>query len=401
MDRIAITGFGAVSPLGTDAPSTWEALREGRSGVSVLEDDWASELTTRIAGTVPSSFTEALAVREIKRLDRCEQFALIAGREAWEMAGRPEIDGDRLAVVVGTGIGGITTTIAQTHALDASGPRRVSPHTVTMLMGNGAAAWLSIDLGAKAGARTPTSACASGAEALAMGREMILAGNADMVVAGGSEAAITGLTLAAFGQIRALSKRNDDPEAASRPFDADRDGFVLGEGAALLVLEREAHARARGAEIFAYLEGAAVTSDAFDIVGADPSNQARTMTLALRAADFAPGDIDFVHAHATATPTGDVNEAEALAETGIDAPVTSTKSMTGHLLGASGSLSAIASVMALREGVVPPTTNVGKIDPAIKLDVVANIKREVDARAAIVNSFGFGGHNAALVLSRA
>ena len=401
MDRIAITGFGAVSPLGTDAPSTWESLREGRSGVSALEADWASQLTTRIAGTVPSSFTDALAVREIKRLDRCEQFALVAGREAWEMAGRPEIDGDRLGVVVGTGIGGITTTIVQEHILDDSGPRRVSPHTVTMLMGNGAAAWLSIDLGAKAGARTPTSACASGAEALAMGREMILAGSADVVVAGGSEAAITGLTLAAFGQIRALSKRNDDPEAASRPFDADRDGFVLGEGAALLVLERESHARARGAEIYAYLEGAAVTSDAFDIVGADPSNQARTMTLALRAADFAPGDIDFVHAHATATPTGDVNESEALAETGIDAPVTSTKSMTGHLLGASGSLSAIASVMALREGVVPPTTNVTTIDPAIKLDVVANVKREVDARAAIVNSFGFGGHNAALVLSRA
>ncbi|WP_138445215.1 beta-ketoacyl-[acyl-carrier-protein] synthase family protein [Sinomonas susongensis] len=400
MDRIAITGFGAVSPLGTDAPSTWESLREGRSGVSVLEAEWASDLTTRIAGTVPSSFTEALAVRELKRLDRCEQFALVAGREAWEMAGRPEVEGDRLGVAVGTGIGGITTTVAQTQVLDASGPRRVSPHTVTMLMGNGAAAWLSIDLGAKAGARTPTSACASGAEAIAMGREMILSGSADIVVAGGSEAAITGLTLAAFGQIRALSKRNDDPEAASRPFDVDRDGFVLGEGAALLVLEREAHARARGAEIYAYLDGAAVTSDAFDIVGADPSNQARTMNLALRAADFAPGDIDFVHAHATATPTGDINESEALAETGIDAPVTSTKSMTGHLLGASGSLSAIASVMALREGVVPPTTNVGTIDPAIKLDVVANVKREVDARAAIVNSFGFGGHNAALVLSR-
>lgn len=400
MDRIAITGFGAVSPLGTDAPSTWESLREGRSGVSALEAEWASDLTTRIAGTVPDSFTDALAVRELKRLDRCEQFALVAGREAWEMAGRPEVDGDRLGVAVGTGIGGITTTVAQTHVLEASGPRRVSPHTVTMLMGNGAAAWLSIDLGAKAGARTPTSACASGAEALAMGREMILAGSADIVVAGGSEAAITGLTLAAFGQIRALSKRNDAPEAASRPFDVDRDGFVLGEGAALLVLERESHARARGAEIYAYLDGAAVTSDAFDIVGADPSNQARTMTLALRAADFAPGDIDFVHAHATSTPTGDANESEALAETGIDAPVTSTKSMTGHLLGASGSLSAIASVMALREGVVPPTTNVGTIDPTIKLDVVANVKRELDARAAIVNSFGFGGHNAALVLSR-
>jgi 3-oxoacyl-[acyl-carrier-protein] synthase II len=400
MDRIAITGFGAVSPLGNDAPSTWEALREGRSGVSVLEADWASELPTQIAGTVSDTFSESLAVREVKRLDRCEQFTLVAGREAWAMAGSPDIERDRLGVVVGTGIGGITTTIAQEHVLKGSGHRRVSPHTVTMLMGNGPAAWLSIDLGAKAGARTPTSACASGAEAIAMGREMILSGSADMVVAGGSEAAITGLTLAAFGQIRALSKRNENPTAASRPFDAERDGFVLGEGAALLVLEREEHALARGAEILAFLDGAAVTSDAFDIVGADPSNQARTMSLALRAADFAPGDIDFVHAHATSTPTGDLNESEALAETGIDAPVTSSKSMTGHLLGASGSLSAIASVMALREGVVPPTINVERLDPAIKLDVVANVKREVDARAAIVNSFGFGGHNAALVLSR-
>jgi 3-oxoacyl-[acyl-carrier-protein] synthase II len=233
-----------------------------------------------------------------------------------------------------------------------------------------------------------------------MGREMILGGTADMVVAGGSEAAITGLTLAAFGQIRALSKRNEDPSAASRPFDADRDGFVLGEGAALLVLERESHAVARGAEIYAYVDGAAVTSDAFDIVGADPSNQARTMNIALRAADLAPGDIDFVHAHATSTPTGDVNEADALAETGIHAPVTSTKSMTGHLLGASGSLSAIASVMALRESVVPPTINVDNLDPAIKLDVVANTKRALVSRAAIVNSFGFGGHNAAIVLSK-
>jgi 3-oxoacyl-[acyl-carrier-protein] synthase II len=400
MDRIAITGYGAVSPVGLDAPSTWAALLDGVSGVGPLTEPWAEELPARIAGKVPEGFEELLPVRELRRLDRSEQFAMVAGREAWERAGRPEVDGERLGVAIGTGIGGITTTVVQEHNFADSGPRRVSPHTVNMLMANGAAAWLSIDIGAKAGARTPVSACASGSEAIAMGREMILSGSADVVVAGGTEAAIAGLTLASFAQTRALSKRNDEPTLASRPFDVGRDGFVLGEGAAVLVLERESFARARGAAIYGFIEGAAVTSDAFDIVGADPANQARTISSALKVAGVGPGDVGFVHAHATSTPAGDVNESRAIAQAGIQAPVTSTKSMTGHLLGGSGALSTLVAVLALQEGVVPPTTNLDQVDPEIEVDVVQNTKREVKADVAVVNAFGFGGHNVALVIAR-
>ncbi|HEY8293789.1 MAG TPA: beta-ketoacyl-[acyl-carrier-protein] synthase family protein [Micrococcaceae bacterium] len=400
MDRIAITGYGAVSPVGLDAPSTWAGLLDGVSGIVPLTEPWAEELPARIAGKVPEGFEELLPVRELRRLDRSEQFAMVAGREAWARAGKPEVDGDRLGVAIGTGIGGITTTVVQEHNFADAGPRRVSPHTVNMLMANGAAAWLSIDIGAKAGARTPVSACASGSEAIAMGREMILSGSADVVVAGGTEAAIAGLTLAAFAQTRALSKRNDDPTHASRPFDVARDGFVLGEGAAVLVLERESFARARGAAIYGFVEGAAVTSDAFDIVGADPANQARTITIALKMAGVDPGDVGFVHAHATSTPAGDVNESRAIVQAGITAPVTSTKSMTGHLLGGSGALSTLATILALQEGVVPPTTNIEQVDPEIEVDVVQNSKREVKADVAVVNSFGFGGHNVALVIAR-
>jgi 3-oxoacyl-[acyl-carrier-protein] synthase II len=400
MVRTAITGYGAVTPVGLTAPATWTSLLNGISGVVELEQPWARELPARIAGEVSQEYEDALSTRELRRLDRSEQFAMIAGREAWERAGRPAAESERIGVAIGTGIGGITTTVAQEHALAEGGARRVSPHTVTMLMGNGAAAWLSIEIGAKAGAHTPVSACASGSEAIAMGREMILAGTADVVVAGGTEAAIAGLTMAAFAQIRALSKRNDDPEAASRPFDSSRDGFVLGEGAAVLVLEREEFALARGAVIYGYVEGAAVTSDAFDIVGADPLTQARTIVSAMKSAGVGSSDIGFVHAHATSTPTGDINESKALIEAGITAPVTSTKSMTGHLLGASGALSAVVTMLALREGVIPPTTNLDQLDPEIALDIVGIHSRQVSADVAIVNAFGFGGHNAALVISR-
>lgn len=402
MTRIAITGLGAVSPLGTDAPSTWAALTAGTSGVVPLDTPWSEPLTTRFAGLVDDSFQEALSVREIKRMDRSEQFTMAAGREAWNDAGTPAVDPERLAVVIGTGIGGIGTTTVQEHVLADKGPRRVSPHTVNMLMANGSAGWLSIDLGAKAGARTPVSACASGSEAIAMAREMILSGSADTVVAGGTEAAVAGLTMASFGQTRALSKRNDDPAAASRPFDADRDGFVLGEGAVVMVLEREDHANARGARIYGYVDGSSITSDAHDIVGADPDNQARTMRMAVRASGWETGDIGFVHAHATSTPAGDINETQAITGAGLaGVPVTSTKSMTGHLLGASGAVSTLATVMALRDGTIPPTTNLENQDPEIDLDVVANQARPTDARVAVVNSFGFGGHNVALVVSKA
>jgi 3-oxoacyl-[acyl-carrier-protein] synthase II len=400
--RIAITGWGAVTPLGSDADETWRRMTAGESGVRLLEDDWAAELPIRIAATAPS-LTERLPIKEQRRLDRAEQLAMVAGREAWAMADAADhVDRDRVAVVIGSAIGGLWTTIEQLHRLETSGPRRVSPHTVTMMMANGAAAWLSMDLGARAGARAPVSACASGSEAILNAREMILAGTADVVVAGGTESCVTPLTLSALAQTRALSHRQDEPERASRPFDRDRDGFVLGEGTAVLVLEREETARARGAVIHGWLEGAAVTSDALDIVAADPENQARTMRLALASAGLTGTDLGFVHAHATATPLGDLNESRAIRESvGDHVAVTSTKSMTGHLLGASGALGALATVRALEEGRIPPTANYETADPEVGLDVVAGSARPTDAGAAMVNAFGFGGHNVSLVLSKA
>ncbi len=397
--RVAITGFGAVTPVGGDAASTWDALLDGRSGVTALDEPWAEPLPVRLAATVGAEALAGLTVREQRRLDRVEQFAMLAGREAWRHAGTPETDPDRVAVVVGSAIGGLTSMLEQTGRLRDSGPRRVSPHTVTMMMGNGSAAWLSMDIGARAGARAPVSACASGSEAILMARQMILAGDADVVLAGGAEACVADLTLAALSQTGALSTRNDDPTAASRPFALGRDGFVLGEGAAVLVLEREDHARARGVPIHAFLEGAALTSDAFDIVAADPQNQARTMSLALRSAGLGPDDIAFVHAHATSTPLGDANESRAITSALGRTSVTSTKSMVGHLLGASGALGAMVAAQALREGRVPGTINADELDPEIEVDVIRST-REGDFRAALVNAFGFGGHNVSLVLTR-
>lgn len=398
-ERVAITGLGAISPQGHSVDQMWQNMRSGAPGAKKLDPTWAAELPVQIAGTVDAGFEESLSVREQRRLDRVEQFALIAGREAWTHAGAPEVDSFRLAVVVGTGIGGLTTTIEQEHIRSDSGARRVSPHTVTTLMANGAAAWLSMDIGAKAGARTTVSACASSSEAIAVGREMILSGSADVVLVGGTEACIMPLTVAAFSQMRAMSKRNDDPATASRPFDKDRDGFVLGEGAAMLVLEREDFAKARSAKIHGFVDGASVTSDAHDTVAADPANQARTISAAIRAASLTGTDIDFIHAHATSTPLGDLNEIIAIKDAiGQEVAVTSTKSMTGHLLGASGALSAIVSLKSMAEEVIPPTTNITEVDPEISLDIVTTLRPHRSAHA-VVNAFGFGGHNATVVLS--
>jgi 3-oxoacyl-[acyl-carrier-protein] synthase II len=400
--RVAITGIGAVTPVGNDATESWAALVAGTSGIATVTHGWATDLPVRIAGEANIDLASALSVREQRRMDRAEQLALVAGREAWASSGNDSVDPDRLSVIIGTAIGGLTTTVAQQHILDDSGPRRVSPHTVTMMMANGAAAWLSIDIGARGGARTPVSACASSSEALLMARESILAGSADVVVAGGTEACITGLTLASLAQTRALSRREDDPTLASRPFDIGRDGFVLGEGAAVLVLESEEHAKGRGASILGYLAGAALTSDALDIVAADPENQARTITLALKSAGLTGSDIGFVHAHATSTPLGDLNESRAIESAiGGAVAVTSTKSMTGHLLGAAGALGAIVATLGLREGRIAPTTNIDEVDPEVRVDLVANTARETSARAAVVNAFGFGGHNVSLVITAA
>ncbi|MEV6669700.1 beta-ketoacyl-[acyl-carrier-protein] synthase family protein [Streptomyces sp. NPDC051162] len=399
---VVVTGLGATTPLGGDVASTWSALLAGRSGISAIEEEWAAGLPVRIAGRLAVEPTEVLDRVQARRMDRCEQIALVAAREAWADAGAPDVDPERLAVVIGTGTGGALTLLGQDDVLEASGVRKVSPHTVPMLMANGPAAWVSIELGARGGAHTPVSACASGAEAIAMGLDLIRLGRADVVVAGGTEACVHPLPLAGFAQAKAHSTRNDDPQGASRPFDVDRDGFVIGEGAVVVVLERAGFAAARAARRHARLAGAGVTSDAHHITAAHPEGQVRAMRMALATAGLSPLEIDHVHAHATSTPKGDLVEAESVAEAiGAHPAVTATKSMTGHLFGAAGAMGALASVLAVREGVIPATRNLGTLDPAVKLDVVTGRPRRGTVRAALTNSFGFGGHNASLVFTAA
>lgn len=375
----------------------------GRSGISALTEEWAEQLPVKIAGRAEADLSAHLSTREIKRMDRCGQLALIAAREAWAQAGAPEVDPERFAVVIGSAYGGLGSTIEQDRTLAASGPRKVSPHTLTRLMVNGPAAWVSIDLGARGGARTPVSACASGAEAIVQGMEMIRSGAADVVIAGGVDASVNDLVITGFAQIRALSTRADDPQRASRPFDGGRDGFVLAEGAGVVVLESEAHARARGAEILGAVAGGAITSDANDIVAADPAMQRRVMQKALSSAGLEAGDIGFVHAHATSTPVGDRLEGQAISAVfGNDIPVTSTKGHTGHLLGGAGALAAVVVLEALRTGQLPGTLNVTTVDAEVDLNVITDQVHQLAAdapRAGLVNAFGFGGHSVALVIT--
>ncbi|TQJ34866.1 beta-ketoacyl-[acyl-carrier-protein] synthase family protein [Arthrobacter sp. SLBN-122] len=403
--RALVTGVGTINPLGSNAKETWEALLDGRSGIAALEQDWSEQLPVRIAGQVTADLSEHLSTREMKRMDRCGQFALIAAREAWAQAGAPEVDPERFAVVIGSAYGGLGSTLEQDRVLGQSGPRKVSPHTLTRLMVNGPAAWVSMDLGARGGARTPVSACASGAEAIVQAAEMIRSGAADVVIAGGVDASVNDLVISGFSQIRALSTRAGDPQLASRPFDGGRDGFVLAEGAGVVVLESEEHARARGAAVLGAVAGGAVTSDANDIVAADPAMQRRVMQKALDSAGMQPADIGFVHAHATSTPVGDRLEGQSInAVFGSDVPVTSTKGHTGHLLGGAGALAAVVVVEALRTGMVPGTLNVEALDPEVDLNVLTEGAHQLPAGyapAGLVNAFGFGGHSVALVITGA
>lgn len=403
--RAVVTGAGTINPLGSTVKETWEALLDGRSGITALDQDWAEQLPVQIAGQVTADLSEHLSTREMKRMDRCGQLALVAAREAWTQAGSPDVDPERFAVVIGSAYGGLGSTIEQDRALNQSGPRKVSPHTLTRLMVNGPAAWVSIDLGARGGARTPVSACASGAEAIVQAAELIRSGAADVVIAGGVDASVNDLVISGFAQIRALSTRSDDPQRASRPFDGGRDGFVLAEGAGVVVLESEEHARARGAAVLGAVAGGAVTSDANDIVAADPAMQRRVMQKALDAAGMQPADIGFVHAHATSTPVGDRLEGQAInAVFGASVPVTSTKGHTGHLLGGAGALAAVVVLEALRTGHLPGTLNVESRDPEVDLNVVTENSLALAAgspRAGLVNAFGFGGHSVALVIAGA
>jgi 3-oxoacyl-[acyl-carrier-protein] synthase II len=402
---VVVTGLGATTPLGGDVTSTWDAMLAGRSGVSALTQEWAGQLPVRIAAQLAVDPAGLLDRVKLRRLDRSEAIALIAAHQAWADAGLADsgLDPERLGVSVGSGIGGAVTLLNQDDILEASGPRRVSPHTVPMLMPNGPAAWVGLELGAQAGVHAVASACATGAEAIALGLDMIRAGRADVVVAGGTEAVIHPLPMAGFASMRAMSTRNDDPERASRPWDKGRDGFVLGEGAGVVVLERADHAAARGARVYARLAGAGITSDGYDIVQPHPEGAGaiRAIAKAIADADVDRQDIVHVNAHATSTPVGDLAEVVALHKALGDHPVvTATKSMTGHLLGAAGALESIATILAIRDGVVPPTINLDDPDDGLDLDVAANKVRHMEIPAALNNSFGFGGHNVALVFTR-
>ncbi|WP_433343879.1 beta-ketoacyl-ACP synthase II [Micromonospora sp. CA-111912] len=402
---VVVTGLGATTPLGGDVASTWDAMLAGRSGVGPLTQEWAAQLPVRIAAQLAVDPSEVLDRVKLRRLDRSEAIAIIAARQAWADAGLADsgLDPERLAVSVGSGIGGATTLLAQDDILEASGPRRVSPHTIPMLMPNGPAAWVGLELGAKAGVHTVASACATGAEAISLGLDIIRSGRADVVMAGGTEAVIHPLPIAGFASMRAMSTRNDEPERASRPWDTGRDGFVLGEGAGVLVLERAEHAAARGARVYARLAGAGITSDAYDIVQphAEGEGAIRAIAKAVEDAGVAKSDIVHVNAHATSTPVGDMLEIGALRAALGDHPVlTATKSMTGHLLGAAGALESIATILAIRDGVIPPTINLDDPEAGLDLDVVAHKARHMEIPAALNNAFGFGGHNVALVFTR-
>ncbi|MCR2785593.1 MULTISPECIES: beta-ketoacyl-[acyl-carrier-protein] synthase family protein [unclassified Microbacterium] len=401
--RIVVTGIGASSPIGGTAPESWSALLAGVSGSRTLEYDWVEKYQ------LPVTFAAQAAVRPdtvldrpvAKRLDPASQFAMVAAMEAWADAGSPEVDPERLGVDFATGIGGVWTLLDAWDTLREKGPRRVMPMTVPMLMPNAAAGNLSLHFGARAYARTVASACASSTESIVNAVEHIRAGLADVVIAGGTESAIHPITLAAFASMQALSRRNDDPATASRPASIDRDGFVMGEGAGVLILETEEHAKARGAKIYAVVAGGGVTADSYHITANDPAGTgaARAVEMALAQADASADDVTHVNAHATSTPVGDPNEYQALKAvfgSRVDEiPVSATKASTGHLLGGTGALEAIFTVLALRDRVAPPTINLTEQDPAVPFRLSGEPTPLGDGdQLAITNSFGFGGHNA-------
>ncbi|MDX3527988.1 beta-ketoacyl-ACP synthase II [Streptomyces sp. ID05-39B] len=411
---VVVTGIGATTPLGGDAASTWEGLVAGKSGVKPLEQDWAAEQAVRIAAQIAVEPSEVIPRPQARKLDRSAQFALIAAQEAWKDAGfearagdDASVDPDRLGAVIASGIGGVTTLLDQYDVLKEKGVRRVSPHTVPMLMPNSPSANVGLLVGARAGVHTPVSACASGAEAIGYAIEMIRTGRADVVVAGGTEAAIHPLPIAAFGNMMAMSKNNDDPQGASRPYDTGRDGFVLGEGAGVIVLESAEHAAARGARVYAEAVGQGISADAHDIVQPEPEGRgiAHALQNLMDRTDLDPAEIVHVNAHATSTPAGDVAELKALRKVfGDDTDhmaVSATKSMTGHLLGGAGGVESVATVLALYHRVAPPTINVENLDPEAEAnaDIVRGEARKlpVEGRIAALNdSFGFGGHNVVL-----
>jgi 3-oxoacyl-[acyl-carrier-protein] synthase II len=408
-DDVVVTGLGATTPLGGDVASTWDALLAGRSGISRITDDWVAEFPAQLVARLAEDPSAKIDRVRARRLDRSQQVAVVAADEAWRSSGAGDagVDPERIAVVFGTGIGGAMTLLDQDDVLEAKGPKRVSPFTIPMLMPNGPAAAVGLAVGAKGGVHAPVSACASGAEAIRWGLDLIRFDRADVVLVGGAEACVHPLPMAGFAAMRAMSTRNDEPERASRPFDKGRDGFVLGEGAAALVLERGDAARARGATIYARLAGAGATADGYDLVAPHPEGEGagRAIRAALRDAGLSPADIGHVNAHATSTPVGDTAEASAIrGALGEHALVSATKSQTGHLLGAAGALESVFTILALRNQIVPATANLEDPDDdaAVQaLDIVRHEPRRARFTAAVNDSFGFGGHNIALVFTTA
>ncbi|MCW2535364.1 MAG: fabF [Modestobacter sp.] len=404
---VVVTGLGATTPLGGDVASTWEALLAGRSGVSRITEDWVKDFPAQLVARLAVDPAEQIDRVRARRLDRSQQVAVIAAEEAWRDAAGANagVDPERIAVVFGTGIGGALTLLGQDDVLEQKGPKRVSPHTIPMLMPNGPAAAVGLAVGARAGVHAPVSACASGAEAVRWGLDLLRFDRADMVLVGGTEACVHPLPMAGFAAMRAMSTRNDEPSRASRPFDKGRDGFVLAEGAAALVLERADAAKARGAKVYARLAGAGATADGYDLVAPHPEGAggARAMAAAIKDAGLTAADIGHVNAHATSTPMGDTAEATAIRRTIGDHPlVTATKSQTGHLLGAAGALESVFTILALRDQIVPATANLDDPDDHAavqELDIVRTEPRRASFSAALNDSFGFGGHNLALVFT--
>ncbi|MBO2459284.1 beta-ketoacyl-[acyl-carrier-protein] synthase family protein [Actinomadura violacea] len=428
--RVVVTGLGATTPLGGDLPSTWSALLAGESGIRSLDWEGVEDLPVRFAATLKVDPSEVMPKQSLRRLDRNQAIALIAAREAWthagfapavsnktmrneEPAGVPGgfvVDGDRLGVVVSSGIGGLHTALNSYEVFQEQGWSRVSPFTVPMLMPNGASGHVGIEFGATAGSHALVSACASSGEAVGYAIDMIRAGRADVVICGGTESCIHPLQMASFGRMRAMSTRNEEPARASRPYDKNRDGFVLGEGAAMLILESEEHARARGARVHGVAAGCGYSNDAYDIVLPDPSGggQAKAMQRALADAGLRPEDIVHINAHATSTPSGDVAELNSIKaglgeEAAAKVAVTATKSMTGHLLGGAGALESAFTILALRDGLVPAVANLEDLDDDVDLDIVRDEPRKLadGPAAALNNSFGFGGHNVSVAFERA
>ncbi|WP_037576614.1 beta-ketoacyl-[acyl-carrier-protein] synthase family protein [Phaeacidiphilus oryzae] len=417
---VVVTGLGATTPLGGDVASFWEGLLAGRSGVSVLTEEWAEQLPVRIAARAAVDPTEVIPRPQARKLDRSAQFALIAAREAWADAGFTAPAGDedgapvsprRLGTVVASGIGGVTTLLDQYDVLKEKGARRVSPHTVPMLMPNGPAANVGLEFNAQAGVHSTVSACASGAEAIGYAIEMIRSGRADVVVAGGTEAAIHPLPVAAFSSMMAMSKNNEHPTTASRPYDKARDGFVLGEGAGILILESAEHAAARGARIYAEAIGQGVSADSHHIAQPEPTGRgvADAISDLLETTGIDPATVVHANAHATSTPQGDVAEIKAMHRVFGEAlggiAISATKSMTGHLLGGAGGIESVATVLALHHRTAPATINIDDLDEEVAAegaDIVREKPRDLPAEGRLValnNSFGFGGHNVVLAFA--